>query len=187
MTNHNTLFDLNKFLDRQYAIYKKFVPPTLNGTDLERFDKLLINLTEEMYEYNVETDKEEKKNELVDVIMYTGTCIVVWMGTYYDEINMISERSKVYPVQVFQGTEILFPKHYMELVGIRRNFSERKWHKPIDVNQNTKEYALQLVITNLIYLKHYINNLCFLDCDVTRMIERIEEKQNFILNLPIQQ
>lgn len=187
MTNVNTLFDLKKFLDRQYSIYKKFVPPTLNGTDLEKFDKLLINLIEEMYEYNVENDKEEKKNELVDVIMYTGTCISVWMDTYGKEINTIIERSKIYPIEVFQSTDILFHKHYMELIGIRRNFSERKWHKPIDKNQNTKEYALQLVITNLIYLKHYINNLCFLDSDVIEMIRRIDEKQKFILNLPLQQ
>lgn len=196
MTNkelNKQAFNLEGFLEKQREIYKKFIPPTAFNTTLERFDKLIMNLTEEMLEYEMEfqsfgctsDDKIEMIKELIDVIMYTGTCMVVWQ----DEYSVIFKETLpvtlfVNPINFHYKIFTLFHQHYFDSVAIRRNFSERKWHKPINPNEEKEETVKQLLNIQLRYLKEYIYQLLYLlDNDIDNLNKMILEKQDFILSL----
>lgn len=183
----NRLFNLRGFLDKQYQIFKKFIPPTCNETDLERFDKLLLNLSEEMFEFKIERDSEEMKNELVDVIMYSGTCIAVWYDNYKDEIDKFLDQVDFEnEPQSYTDLNQAFVNHFTQLIATRRNFSERKWHKPVDPNQDVTEHVMQIVLTNVSFIKLYIDVLFEMDLIMETLMKRIERKQDFIISLPLQ-
>lgn len=182
----NNLFNLKGFIEKQHKIFKKFIPPTYNGTDLERFDKLLINLSEEMFEFKIERDSEEMKNELVDVIMYSGTCIAVWYDSYKEEIDKFLEQVDFESEPQDHDLNQAFVNHFTQLIATRRNFSERKWHKPVDPNQDVTEHVMQIVLTNVSFIKLYIDVLFEMDLIMETLIERIEKKQDYILSLPLQ-
>lgn len=181
----NNIFDLEKFLDVQYKIYKKFVPPTHSDTCLEKFDKLLINLNEEMIEYLDEFNHNDKVDELVDVIMYTGTCIAVWKDEYPEQYKLAIEScDNVYkPVDSESALKNIFSKHHFDLVRVRRNFSERKWHKPHNPEEIKEPIVYRIILMNLMYLNVYINQLFYYDHFMETTIKRIEMKQSFIFNL----
>lgn len=183
----NSIFDIEKFMEVQYKIYKKFIPPTHSDTSLEKFDKLLINLSEEMVEYldELEINSKEKIDELVDVIMYTGTCIAVWKDEYPNEYKLALEtcrqeyKAEDYEVSMSQT----FAKQFYENIRIRRNFSERKWHKPHNPEEIKEPIVYRIILLNLKYLNVYINQLFYYDHFMETAIRRIEMKQSFIFNL----
>ena len=156
----NNIFNIEKFIDVQYKIYKKFIPPTHSDTSLEKFDKLLINLSEEMVEYldELEINSEEKVEELVDVIMYTGTCIAVWKDEYPEQYRLALETCKQeYKAEDFEvSMSYIFSKQFYENIRIRRNFSERKWHKPHNLDEIKEPIVYRLILENLKYLNVYI-------------------------------
>lgn len=183
----NNIFDIEKFIDIQYQIYKKFVPPTHSDTSLEKFDKLLINLSEEMVEYldELEINSDEKVDELVDVIMYTGTCIAVWRDEYPEQYQLaLKSCHNVYkPEDSETVLRTIFYKHHFDLIRVRRNFSERKWHKPHNPEEIKEPIVYRLILVNLAFLNTYINQLFYYDHFMETAIKRIEMKQSFIFNL----
>jgi NTP pyrophosphatase (non-canonical NTP hydrolase) len=92
-------FDLYEFLNNQEQIFLKHQPPTCNNTSLEKFDKIFINLIEEMYEVKEEilksnknmNTKESIREELVDVINYVGTSITVFFEEYKSELRYLTK------------------------------------------------------------------------------------------------
>jgi hypothetical protein len=183
-------FNVEEFIKGQEDIYNKFVPPTANNTPLEKFDKLLINLSEEMIETEWEylrkgMSSKEFKEELVDVIMYTGTCIVCWKECLpEDEFNKIINSLIIEPMNYKNNLILNFSIHYFDSISVRRGFSERKWHKPLNPNEDKISTIKKLLGVQIKYLGLYISQLAFLlDGELESVSEMIREKQSFIYTL----
>lgn len=134
-------FNIKLFIDIEKKIYEKFTPPTLHGYTSECFDKLYLNLLEEIYEYieekNYYVDGMYKAIalELVDVICYLGTIINLWSNE--DILNNILIRlyskddyfdSSSDEVNIGSIVES-FNNTTTNLIMLRRRFPERKYHK----------------------------------------------------------
>lgn len=154
--NNIIKLDIDKFLKRQYELYKYWYPPTLNNTFIEKLDKLILMLKEEI----IELDDANENNltdiipEIVDIFNYLGTIICCCFESLNDtsfifdkesinndNLNIVIEDDIIYTKNKDTYTNennytvaaeciISLAKYTEDLImRARMSFPERKWHK----------------------------------------------------------
>lgn len=166
------IFDLSKFIYRQNEIFDKFKQP-INGIEL--IDKYILQTLEEVYETDI---SNEPVDELIDVLMYLGS-----------SLNTIEYEKEFLPVKVAiikedNAKELKHSLHDINnrLMGIRRFYPERKWHKkysPDDIDCDRGIIVSNILIDTIKLVLSILINMT----DIEDINSKLNKKQIYILGL----
>lgn len=182
ITYDEVYFDMEYFLRVQKDISNKWVMP---DDDMRNLDSYLLHTIEEVWESKDASTKEEKLGELIDVLMYTGS-----MKGYIDVV--LGEEMKT-PLKLYlSAKDIEEDPDNVNLDGItdsiieiRRQFPERKWHKPMPkfTDENIKERRYRVVVMYNNLVTKVITSIFKSGYYIPEINEALNEKESFILKL----
>lgn len=189
--NGNLYFKFRKFIEKQREINKKF--PTPFEKKVDRIDKLILNVLEEVYEEEVEYGVIEYNNDTNDINKYNKWMeetvdVIMYLGSLYNEINdlkvdNIEEKIQVDINNFIYVTNIDINYVLLGLMEIRRKFPERKWHKPITEIDKNRDYD-SLVIIKYTIINIIEDNFFEYEPYLKEFDKKIFEKEQYIINLP---
>jgi NTP pyrophosphatase (non-canonical NTP hydrolase) len=139
-------------------IATKFPPPNARRT-IEKFDKLYINLLEELYEVYDEYEKVKSCEfydsemvkgiiyELADCFNYSATIIITLGKDIEETILSLAHNYYILSKERDKYDDIdNIATLTLNVAGIRRNLSNRKWHKAEEENpEKDRLYFCQLI------------------------------------------
>lgn len=172
-------FRLRDFALMQKKIYDKFDTKT---SYMQNINNYFLHIMEEVYEVQISINKEEEKEELIDVLMYLGSTLNCFNNIDIELMpNMIEvDINDVTNNDVISQTNTIVHS----LLSIRRNFAERKWHKPYDPSQIDYKLRDSLVEISLIDLIKRVIILLVSNNNYLEVNSSLNKKQKFISNLP---
>lgn len=184
-------FELEPFVRIQKLIAEKF-PPNGIQKDIDKFDKLLLQSLEEIFEIKIARNPEEVAEEVIDLMMYLGS-LYNTMKDYSKEIEIPKHH---FNVTMKNNKDIMNGKLYdvldyveNSLFSIRRQYPERKWHKEYNISSIDKEKRFNTTLYVILECIKKVAEVLFeMVLDEERLIELINYKQNYILSInnPVQ-
>ena len=190
--NNNNTFDLNNFLNVQNKIINKLKCPYKKINQI--IDLFLISIIEEVYEAKEEIktgNVESFQLEIIDILMYIGSCInelkngLIENDEYYNDTvkyydNIINYRIK-YNKEYQKNFYLEYDDFIDDLMKIRMKFPERKYHKKFngeinDQERNHESINILLNIFSLVFDKYII-------IPIEELNILINDKQNMVLSL----
>lgn len=205
--NEITKFNLEDALKKQNKIWTKYE----NQTDvllycsgekvfIDKYDKYLLMTLEEineaMEEFNNTKDRfgDEYLLEVIDILMYSMTMLdIVQLNirTYasvmkLDTSKLLTNSLIIDPEDMFYNMTERFNEIFNTLISTRRLYSARKWHKPhleLDNEKNLENLKETYDLLTLAIV--YICELLTSGTDYEYLNKLINEKQDFVINLPM--
>jgi len=184
-------FELEPFVRIQKLIAEKF-PPNGIQKDIDKFDKLLLQSLEEIFEIKIARNPEEVAEEVIDLMMYLGS-LYNTMKDYSKEIEIPKHH---FNVTMKNNKDIMNGKLYdvldyveNSLFSIRRQYPERKWHKEYNISSIDKEKRFNTTLYVILECIKKVAEVLFeMVLDEEKLIELINYKQNYILSInnPVQ-
>lgn len=184
-------FELEPFVRIQKLIAEKF-PPNGIQKDIDKFDKLLLQSLEEIFEIKIARNPEEVAEEVIDLMMYLGS-LYNTMKDYSKEIEIPKHH---FNVTMKNNKDVINSKLYdvldyveNSLFSIRRQYPERKWHKEYNISSIDKEKRFNTTLYVILECIKKVAEVLFeMVLDEERLIELINYKQNYILSInnPVQ-
>lgn len=172
-------FNTPEFLKVQQGIYRKY---EVNGISyINNINNYFLHIMEEVWEVKNAPNLEERLGELVDVLMYLGSTVNCFDGVDDKLLYLLRREKLIFSTDYVESDEY---KNVNDiLVELRREYPERKWHKPYnneDINHlersSSTTLALQKAITCVL-------RSLLADYELDEINKAIEKKQEFILSL----
>lgn len=178
-------FNMKAFLNNQYRIYSKYVDNMHKDENyFYKIDAYLMQLLEECFEYKTALSSSEKKKELTDIIMYTGSMISMISEDYYEDLKYdFPTNVSIFPLEHDVISEI-----FDSIFTIRRKFDERKWHKTIkELSYKEEVERLEETLDDLFNILNigleqlnYLSENSIMDIDMRKIINTKQNK--FLIN-----
>ena len=173
------IFDTPYFMKIQYEIYKKYEVDGLSY--INNINNYFLHIMEEIWEVKFAKTRDERLGELIDVLMYIGSTVNCFDGVDDKTLYMLKREKMRISTKYVDSDEVYNVNDI--LIGLRREYPERKWHKQYDANKidhidrsNKTSVALSKAITFTI-------RSMLADYSIDEINKALEEKETYILSL----
>lgn len=160
---NQVIIDFKELVNRQFIINNKFPNPNRESKFINVFDNMIGQLNEEVYETNIELEKNKKNGyfqsmesleEFIDAFMYSAS-LFCETATYFNiETDSWLADNKLANLiiydpynnnhyQAYRGInhEIIKDNFYLDYTSVlRREIYDRKYHKPVPKKPTNYKY-----------------------------------------------